>query len=77
MGTVNQRDIRRIYRNNLGDWCAEVIVDERVQMHILEYHPSAAMMRELRAGGTDIADDVLDEGAEGQDIRQHARRADD
>jgi hypothetical protein len=77
VGHVGGHEVRRIFRNDIGDWCAEVVIAGKLRVSVFDYHPSVAMMRALRASGTDIADDVLGQEAEGQDIRWHARRDED
>jgi hypothetical protein len=77
VGYVHERLVRQIYRNKIGDWCAELVVDDQTLEEVFDHHPTAAMMRGLKAGGTEISDDLLDQGAEGKDMRSHARRADD
>jgi hypothetical protein len=65
--------VLRIFRNRIGDWCAEVIVAYRIQIAVLDYHPSVPLLQILRNSGTDIAEDVITQGAEGVDISWHAR----
>ena len=74
LGTVGQREVRRVFRNRMGDWCAEVVVNGRMQIEVLDYHPSVALMRLLRNEGAQVDDGVLNQGAEGEDMRQPARR---
>jgi hypothetical protein len=70
VGTVHDRVIRRIFRTAIGDWAAEIeLPDGKGRVEIFDYHPTVAVMRTLRAGGTFIADDVISQGAEGDDIR--------
>lgn len=76
LGTVGERDVRRIFRNHIGDWCAEVVVVERIQIEVLDYHPSVPLLRILRNSGTNVAEVVIAQGAEGVDIRGRARLAD-
>jgi hypothetical protein len=68
VGYVSERLVRRIYRNRIGDWCAELAVDDQTLEEVFDHHPSIAMMRGLMVSGTEISDDVLDQGAEGQDL---------
>jgi len=44
---------------------------------VFDHHPSVGVLNILRSTGADIADDVVDQGAEGLDMRQHTRPADD
>jgi len=67
--------VLRVLRNRIGDWCAEVVINGQIQIEVLDYHPSVALMRLLRNEGTDIADEVLNRGAEGEDMRQGPKRA--
>lgn len=69
VGEVGEYDVRRIYRNRIGDWCAELAVAGKIWVEVFDNHPTLAMMRGLNASGTDIADDVVSQGAEGEDIR--------
>lgn len=77
VGSVSERIIRRVFRTSIGDWAAELDIDGKLQTEIFDHHPTVPTMRALRAGGADIAGDVIAQGAEGRDIRSHARRADD
>jgi hypothetical protein len=77
VGRVSERMIRSVFRTPIGDWAAELELDGKEEVEIFDHHPTVATMRALKAGGTYIADDVLDQGAEGDDIRSHVRRADD
>jgi hypothetical protein len=77
VGYVGEHEVWRIYRNAIGDWCADIVVAGKKRVEIFGHHPTFAMMCALKTGGTEIADDVLDQGAEGEDMRSHARRADD
>ena len=72
VGRINERLVRGIYRNQLGDWCAEVDLEGRLGVEVFDYHPSIAVMRVLREAGTEIAEEVLDQGAEGEDMRWRA-----
>ena len=69
VGSVSERFIRRVFRTGIGDWAAELALDGKLQTEIFDCHPTVTAMRALRAGGAEIADDVLALGAEGQDIR--------
>jgi hypothetical protein len=75
LGMVGERDVRRLFRTEIGDWCTVVSVRDQIWVAVLDYHPTIAMMRALRAAGADIADDVIAEGAEGTPIRWPARPA--
>ena len=77
VGYVNERDVRRVFRSAIGDWCAQVVRDGQMRVESFDYHPRAETMRWLRHSGTEIADWLIDQGAEGEDVRSHARRADD
>jgi hypothetical protein len=68
VGHVSERMIRRVFRTPIGDWAAELELDGKLQTEIFDRHPTVAMMRALQAGGADIADDVIAQGAEGEDI---------
>jgi hypothetical protein len=72
VGYIGEHEMRRVYRNAIGDWCAEIFVAGKLRVEVFDHHPTVAMMRGLKAGGTDIADDVISQGAEGQDMRPHA-----
>lgn len=69
---VGQHQILRIYRSATGDWCAEITVADRVWIEAFDYHPTVALMRALKANGTDIDDDIVDQGAEGENVRSLA-----
>ena len=77
VGYVNERDVRRVFRSGIGDWCAQIVIAGKMQVEVFDYHPRAEMMLNLRHSGTEVADWLIDQGAEGQDMRSHARRADD
>jgi hypothetical protein len=51
----------------------KVIVEKKQQVLVFDHHPTISV---LRSGGVDIADEVLNQGAEGLDMRQQTRRAD-
>ena len=73
---VPTRQFLRIFRNGQGDWCAE-IADGEHHVLVFDHHPTVSVLAILKSTGADIADDVVDQGAEGWDMRQRARRADD
>jgi hypothetical protein len=78
LGTVDGREVRRVFRNQIGDWCAEVdMAGGWIYIAVFDHHPTIPSLRILRNGGTDIADDVIAQGAEGMDVRRPARPADD
>ena len=68
VGYVLQRLVRRVYRNKIGDWCAELVVDDQTLEEVFDHHPTATMMHALKAGGTEISEDILSQGAEGEDF---------
>jgi len=74
---VPTRQFLRIFRNRQGDWCAEIAVDQQSRVVVFDHHPTVGVLNVLRSTGADIADEVVDQGAEGWDMRQRARRADD
>src|ERR1700694_1483442 len=76
LGTVGEREVRRVFRNAIGDWCAEVVVTGRIQIEVLDYHPRVPLLRILRNSGVDIADDVISQGPEGIDVRRRTGSAD-
>jgi hypothetical protein len=59
LGAVRERDVRRVFRNGIGERCVEVVVAGRIQIEVLDYRPSVALLRQLRNNGTDIAEDVV------------------
>jgi hypothetical protein len=67
----------RIFRNRQSDWCAEIADGERNHVLVFDHHPTVGVLAILRSTGADIADEVVDQGAEGWDMRQRARRASD
>jgi hypothetical protein len=78
LSAVEELDVRRVFRNGIGDWCAYVDRPEGgIRTVVFDHHPSVTLLRLLRNSGTDIADDVIAQGAEGQDIRWQARRVGD
>jgi hypothetical protein len=68
---------RRVFRNGQGDWCAEIADGEQNHVLVFDHHPIVGVLAILRSTGVDIADDIVDQGAEGLDMRQRARRAED
>jgi hypothetical protein len=74
---VPTRQFLRIFRNEQGDWCAEIADAGQNQVLVFDHHPTVGVLAILRSTGADIADDVVDQGAEGLDMRQRARRAED
>ena len=76
VGYVNERDVRRVFRTAIGEWCAQVVVAGQMQVEVFDYHPRAEIMQVLRHGGTEVPDWLIDQGAEGEDMRSHAWRAD-
>jgi hypothetical protein len=67
--TVEEREVRRVYRNEIGDWCADVATPGRwTHNAVFDHHPSVTLLRLLRNSGTHIADDIIAQGAEGLDI---------
>jgi hypothetical protein len=44
---------------------------------VFDHHPTVGVLAILRSTGADIADEVVDEGAEGLDMCQRVRRAGD
>ena len=74
---VPTRQFRRVFRNGQGDWCAEITDGLQNQVLVFDHHPTVGVLVILRSTGADIADEVVDQGAEGWDVRQRARRAED
>jgi hypothetical protein len=73
-GTVEELDVRRVFRNGIGDWCAYVDAPEGgIHTAVFDHHPSVALLQILRNNGTDIAEDVIAQGAEGINVRWRAR----
>jgi hypothetical protein len=64
----------RVFRNGQGDWCAEIADDEPYQVLVFDYHPTIGVLSVLRSTGVDIADETVNQGAEGLDMRQRVRR---
>jgi hypothetical protein len=73
---VPTRQFLRVFRNGQGDWSAEIADGKQNRVLVFDHHPTVSVLGILRSTGVDIADDVVDQGAEGWDMRQHARRAD-
>jgi hypothetical protein len=70
---VEELDVRRVFRNGIGDWCAYVDAPEGgIHTEVFDHHPSVALLRMLRNSGTDIDEDVIAQGAEGMDMRWRA-----
>jgi hypothetical protein len=73
---VMPRQIRRVFRNHQGDWCAEIAGDEESPILVFDHHPTISMLNMLKGAGVDITDDVIKQGAEGLDMREFARLTD-
>jgi hypothetical protein len=58
---AEERDVRRVFRNRIGDWCADIAIHGLRWTAVFDYHPTIATMRALREAGADIADDVIAE----------------
>jgi len=54
-----------------------IAVDQQNRVLVFDHHLRVLVLNVLRSAGVDIADEVVDQGAEGLDLRQHSRRADD
>jgi hypothetical protein len=68
---TGSHDVRRVFRNAIGDWCAEIFDAEgHVRVVVLNHHPRVDAMKLLESRGVDISDDVIAQGAEGEDIRR-------
>ena len=74
---VPPRLIRRVFRNDQGDWCAEIAGGEQSPILVFDHHPTISVLNILKGAGANITDEVVNQGAEGLDMRQHARRSDD
>ena len=75
---VEELDVRRVFRNGIGDWCAYVDGPEGgIRTAVFDHHPSVALLRMLRNSGAEITDDVVAQGAEGENMECRARPADD
>jgi hypothetical protein len=74
---VPTRRFVRVFRNGQGDWCAEIADGAQPRVLVFDHHPTVGVLAILRSTGVDIADEVVDQGAEGFDMRQRARRAED
>jgi hypothetical protein len=78
LSAVEELDVRRVVRNGIGDWCAYVDApDGGIHTAVFDYHPSVALLQILRNNGTDIAKDVIAQGAEGIDVRWRTRPVED
>jgi hypothetical protein len=71
-GDVGFHQVLRVFRSGIGDWCCEFIgTDGRNYSQVFDYHPTLGVLRLLKKQGANIADDVIDQGAEGLDIGRH------
>jgi hypothetical protein len=74
MHSVSERDVRRVYRNQVGDWCADVaMAGGWTHIAVFDHHPGIPSLRILQNNGTDIAEDVIAQGAEGINVRRRTR----
>jgi hypothetical protein len=74
---VAPRLIRRVFRNDQGDWCAEIAGDDQSHILVFDHHPTINVLNILKGVGADITEELVKQGAEGLDMRQVARRAED
>ena len=74
---VPTRQFLRVFRSGQNDRCAEITDGEQNHVLVFDHHPTVGVLNILRSAGVDIADDVVDQGAEGSDMRQPVRRAHD
>ena len=74
---VPTRQFLRVFRNEQGDWCAKIAGGEQNRVLVFDHHPTVGVLAILKSTGADIADEVVSQGAEGWDVRQRPRRADD
>jgi hypothetical protein len=71
---AKERDVRRVYRSSIGDWCVDIsMTGGWIHNAVFDHHPSVALLRLLKNEGADIADEVITEGAEGVDICRRAQ----
>ena len=69
LSAVDELDVRRVFRNGIGDWCAYVDApDGGIHTAVFDYHPSVSVLRMLKNAGANIADSVVEQGAEGVDV---------
>jgi hypothetical protein len=68
---VPTRAFLRVFRNGQSDWGAEVVDTDRNRILIFDYHPTVTLLSLLKNAGAKIADDVVEQGAEGLDVRGH------
>ena len=73
LSAVEELDVRRVFRNGMGDWCAYVDApDGGIHTAVFDHHPGVTLLRLLQNSGTDIAEGVIDQGAEGINVRWRA-----
>jgi hypothetical protein len=65
LGAVEEHEVRRVFRDKIGDWSVEVVVNDRIRIGVLDDYPSIALLRLLRSRGAKIADDAPAEAAMG------------
>jgi hypothetical protein len=58
LGAVEEHEVRRVFRDKLGGWSVEVVVNDRVRIGVLDDYPSGPLLRLLRSSGANIADDA-------------------
>jgi hypothetical protein len=74
---VNRQHDQVATPNEQGDWCAEITDGQQNHVLVFDHHPTVGVLAILKSTGADIADEVVDQGAEGWDMRQRPRRAND
>ena len=62
-----------------SEWAGRLVCRDSGREHVLvfDHYPAVGVLYILRSTRADIADEVVDQGAEDLDKRQRARRADD
>jgi hypothetical protein len=66
---VPTHQFRRVYRNEQGDWCAEIADGQQNRVLVFDHHPTVGVLAILKNTGADIANEVVDQGAEGLGMR--------
>src|ERR1700675_3743451 len=65
---VQLREVLRGFLNALGDRAAEILRGDQKEIVVFDNHPSVSVLRMLKNAGANIADSVVEQGAEGVDV---------
>jgi hypothetical protein len=65
LGAVEEGEVRRVFRDKIGEWSVEVVANDCIRIGVLDHCPSVDLLRRLRNRGAKTADAALAEAAMG------------